>query len=301
VPLAYVTLRWGRMNLEQAAGTLAVGGPRSVLDHVLYHAAVLPDTVGWPVLLLAIPGAVLLARRGGPALPVLGAWLVVSYAMISYVRIKDPRQGFFWIAPFAVAAGLGLARLLEALPLGRARPALVAAAAAGLMAVQFERAPMNWCDGFEAVAKDVRERWEGTALLVSVEHDGNLILRIREIDPGLKLRVYRSEKIFESMRVYKSWGVESVVESGDEIEDSLRRYGVRYVLVEDGIRDETGVERMLRERVRTDHYELAATYEVLYPGDRPRRLGLYRYRGEIAEQPVSPTFYVPIVGMAFKK
>jgi hypothetical protein len=161
---------------------------------------------------------------------------------------------------------------------------------------------MNWCEGFGTVAKDVRGRWEGAALLVSVEHDGNLVFRLRALDPELQLRVYRSEKIFEKMRVYKkAWGTEAKVASGEEICDALGRYGVRLALVEDDIRDETEVERMLRTVVRSDRFENLATYEVRYPGDRPRRLGLYRYVGEIADPPESPTFYLPIAGMEFQR
>jgi hypothetical protein len=170
------------------------------------------------------------------------------------------------------------------------------------MAVQVARAPMNWCEGFDAAAKDIRDRWEGAALLVSVEHDGNLILRLRALDPELKLRVYRSEKIFEKMRVYKkAWGTEAKVGSAEEICDAVGRYGIRYVLVEDDVRDETEVEHMLREIVRSDRFEPATVYDIRYPGDRPRRVGLYRYRGTLADPPESPTFYVPIAGMEFQK
>ncbi len=300
IPLAYVTLRWGTMNLNQAVGSLPVG-EHSILDHVLYHALALPETVGWPVLLLAAPGAFALARRGRLDVSLVAVWMATCYVMIAVVRIKDARQGFFWAPPFALLAGLGLARLAHAIPLSRARPALVAAVAAGLMALDLSRAPMNWCEGFDAATKDLRDRWEGTALLVSVEHDGNLVFRLRALDREMRLRVYRSEKIFEEMYVYKSWGVEARIGGEEEICDAIRRYGIRHVLVEDDLRQETEVERMLRAAVRSDRFERAATYDVRYPGAQPRRLGLYRYRGELQDPPESPTFYLPIAGMEFRK
>jgi hypothetical protein len=151
------------------------------------------------------------------------------------------------------------------------------------------------------MAKDVRARWEGAALLVSVEHDGNLIFRLRALDPELRLRVYRSEKIFEKMLVYKSWGVESKVLTHDEICDAARRFGMRYALVEDDIRQPTEVEHLLRACVRSDRFERVADYDLLYPRTGQRRVSLYRYRGPIDDPPESPTFYLPIAGMEFQR
>lgn len=298
VPLAYVTFRWGSVNLDQAVGNKPMG-ERSVLSHALFHALALPETVGWPVLLLALPGAVALARRGRQDLALVLSWIVVCYAMMAVVRIKETRHGFFWTPAIALVAGLGLARLLEFVP--RWRPALVVAAAAALMAVDLLRAPMNWCEGMKEAAASVHDRWEGAALLMSVEHDGDLIFRLRALDPDLKRSVYRSEKIFEQMFVYKSWGVEAKVKTQDEIYDALRRYGIRNVLVEDDIRNATDVERLLRESVRSDRFECTATFEVRYPGGRPRRLGLYRNLGPVDDPPESPTFYLPGAGMQFQR
>jgi hypothetical protein len=300
VPLAYVTLRWGRMNIDQAVGSLPMG-ERSLLDHALYHAIALPRTVGWPVLLLALPGAVSLVRRGRFDLSLVGTWTVLCYLMMAVVRIKEPRHGFFWTPPFALMAGLGLARLAETLPLPRWRAALATGIAAALMALNVVRAPVNWCEGFEATARDLRDRWEGAALLVSLEHDGNLVFRLRALDPDLQRRVYRSEKIFEKMFVYKAWGVETKVGSEEQIFDAIRRYGIRNVLVEEEIRDPTEVERLLRACVRSDRFEPMATYDVRYPGGRPRRLRLHRYRGEVDDPPESPTFYLPVTGMEFQR
>lgn len=103
------------------------------------------------------------------------------------------------------------------------------------------------------------------------------------------------------MFVYKSWGVDAKIHTEEEVCDAMRRFGIRYVLVEEEIRQPTDVEKLLRACVHSDRFEQATAYDVLYPGDRPRRLGLYRYKAPIDDPPESPTFYLPIAGMEFQR
>ena len=303
LPLAFVTFRWGGLNLSQVAGSADLA-PIEGLQQLGFYLTDLPRAIGWPALGLAAIGAALLlalwrqgsAREQRLPLALLGAWLALCYLQMTLTAIKEPRFAFFWTPAFALAAAAGASGLAARLP----RPAWSAALAALLMLALFgghlARAPMAWSEGLAEVARWIDDHFEGSAVLTSVDREGALVLRIRELDHERRLRVYRSAKLFESMMVRKNWGEGARVESASEIREAIARYGIRHIVAEHGIRKPTEVETLLRETLAGDEFEVAAVFPVRYP-NREVELVVYRFRGEIRDPGERPAQFLPIVGM----
>jgi hypothetical protein len=298
VPLAYVTLRWGTLNLQQASGGLSFRD-LSWLEHATYHLRILPATAGWP-LLAAASLAPAWALRAGQRLHRLDAalflsWFVLGYLWVAGIALKEPRQGYLWVAVVALAAGVGLARAFA-----RVRePAVVwgvaLAATATLFGVTLARAPAAWTEGLAPVAAHLSEHWEGTAVVTSLDHEGALIFRMRGLDVERRFRVYRSSKIFESSVVRRGPGVPRVDTAADVVA-ALRRYGVRYLVVEPELRQPSEVDVLLRGVVAGPEFQVHAEFTVLYPSG-PARIVVYRYLGSIQEPGERPRIFLPIIDM----
>ncbi len=305
-PLAYVTLRYGGVNLGQAFSQREEALP--LLTHLSFHLLWLPRSVGWPVLGLSALGLAraLGARATGSAIEriswaLLLAWAVVGYAFLLPL-LKEVRHGFPWIPVFAVLGGIGLARVLSPFRDARAIVAGASAACVGLFASGASEQKL-WCEGFEGPATHLAEHWDGAAVLTSLEHDGSFVFRMRSVGDE-RFRVYRSAKIFESTMLHKRWGVDAKIASSVELYAALERYGIRYVVLEDEIPSETPVERLLREAVQSDRFAREAEFPVVCPSFREnglqahlRQVGVFRYLGEIRETAERPPIFLPVVKM----
>jgi 4-amino-4-deoxy-L-arabinose transferase-like glycosyltransferase len=114
IPFALMTYAFGRFNM-----TLAVAQP--VEDHVtngaFYYVTSLPQTAGWPVLLLTVAGAAWALRRGlkrpDTLTLLLLIWVVVGFIVFSFVALKDGRYALHMLLPFAVFAAMFMDRLLQ--------------------------------------------------------------------------------------------------------------------------------------------------------------------------------------------
>ncbi len=307
LPLVFVTLRFGALNLAQAFSQLE-GDRMPLVDHLLYHLRLLPGTVGWPLLALSVVGSARLlgAARGAGAearrnLAVGAAWLLFGYAAVSAI-LKEPRHGLLWLPVFACAAALGLRGIAMRIPgraVGAASAVLICLA---LFAFGLDRS-QRWCEGLDVAARHLARDWQGEALLTSARWDGALVFRMRTLDPERRFRVYRSSKIFESGMIHRRFGRESRVEGAAEIRDALSRYGIRYLLVDRLPLHPSEVDTLLRETVRGPEFERAAEFDTscpaFPPGGGPLQplavpLDLYRFLGELRDPPERPSIHLPV-------
>jgi 4-amino-4-deoxy-L-arabinose transferase-like glycosyltransferase len=132
--LARQTLRFGDplVGLREAAGQLGRFLPELSMP-VWYYASALPGMVTWPVLLLAIAGAVEAWRRRDDTGRCATLVVAVLLLWFSAYRFKEERQitaALPWVALLAVLGGRALLRGVAVSPRGR-----LALAALGLGAI----------------------------------------------------------------------------------------------------------------------------------------------------------------------
>jgi 4-amino-4-deoxy-L-arabinose transferase-like glycosyltransferase len=133
-PLVGIFLAFGRYNLEQAASVPTAINPRWSIAGWTYYASVLPASVTWPLMALALAYVACLPwrrfRLERVDLVFFAAWLATGYAFYSLVAVKEPRYDLFAVYPVALAGVLFLDRALTAF---RWRPAVALALAAAIL------------------------------------------------------------------------------------------------------------------------------------------------------------------------
>ena len=304
--LGYITLKWNMVNVRQAVGILRIGNISSLVNHLLFHIKILPESMGMPILIMACAGAVLLCiKKFRDSIKSrdfnLGVTLIIIYCIICYTQqafaVRSPRYGFFLMPILAIISSVPICWCLRrSLIKNSARICsiilLICVFAGSLTSLR-----TNWCEGFYEPAQYLKHHWEGSAILIDIHIDAPLIFHLRALDKNKHFRIYRSEKIFESMKIFKSWGVKSFIESEKELFDALSAYGIRYVFLERNMLNQSRVDKLLGEAVKTNNFEKVKHFIVYYEGNRPKYLYLYRYKKDIAAVGAIPPMHLPIINM----
>ena len=303
VPLAYVTFRWGMFNLEQAFSQLETR-TLTLWEHVSFHIVWLPDVLGWPLLALAVAGlAVLWRHRGEPEgrlnLAVALVWLGVSYLTLTSL-VKEPRHQLVWTPLAATLGGIAFAELGR---LNRSALAAAAVAGAAMFGWSLSQGRPLWCERLDEPVRWLEANPEdGSAILTSIEGVGSLVFRVRSEDTERRMRVYRSDKVFESRMINPHWDVVSRVENAEAIKRAFSLYGIRFMVLQPELRGFTEVEQMLLELAASDDFEPVAQFDVacpIHPAHEQFQqveyaLSIYRFRGELAEAVQIPSLALPI-------
>jgi len=167
--LIAVTLALGGANVAQSVGGNLHQTKRFDLQRWLVYLLWLRTLMGWPVLIAAGLGAVVLvarrARSPGWTSTVLG-WIVAFYLVHSYFSAREPRYASLWLPPFCALAALGLRALPFALPIPRrgsiTRVPVGALLLVGLIAYTVGRTAVvgqhHVSDAYQRAAADLRDR-----------------------------------------------------------------------------------------------------------------------------------------------
>ena len=216
----------GKSDWDNVAG-LAAGHPVLSVARWSEYAGLLPSQLGWPVLLLAVPGAALLWRRTrSPGRRWIAAlmltWFVFGYAFFSAIRQHEPRHDLYIVFPLVLCAATALDAALSRLS-GRLAP--VAAVLA--FAITVGATPVRRVTGYAEIADYVaRTAPPGTVILSSAFRDGNLIFDLRTHADRTDLHVIRANKLILKFAVDRTWGV---------VQASYDRAGLLRLLQERGV------------------------------------------------------------------
>jgi hypothetical protein len=300
IPLMFVTLKWGMLNIYQSFGNLKE--PLTPLEHILFYFKYLPESVGWIILGMSAVGIIVLwqdrerlVQNSTTEISVFISWTVLCYLQMVVIKIKEPRHGFFWMPIFAILSAVALKSVLSGISSKKWRQAVVIILILWIFSTNLVTRQMNWSQGFYAPAAYLKSHWEGNAVLINIFRDAHFIFRLRAIDTDKKFRVYRSDKIFESMAVYKEWGAKSLIHTEEQFLNALSKYAIRYLLIQDPMPLLTPVEELIRQAVKTDKFEKVKQFQVIYP-DGKATFYLYRFNGSIDYPGTIPPIHLPIVG-----
>jgi len=263
----------------------------------------LPQSISVPILILSISGLIVAATKHGwkvfseyrTEIAFLVSWLLVCYLLMTLIQIKEPRHGFFWLPLFAIPAAWFLYHGLGVIISGKFKHAVSVLMILSLFVINVHASPRNWSEGFLKPAEYITDNWEGSALLTSIIGDGPLIFHIRTLDPDRRYRIYRSVKVFESMMVYSKWHQETFLETPEEFLDSLRRWGIRDILVEIEMPDMSPADSIIRTTLTKPEFKKIMDFPVRYFYGRNAVLSLYRYTGDISQPGKIPEIHLPIV------
>ena len=297
---ALSTKKWRllpRLAMARALGiTLLLAGPfyalslavdrRSISGNVfkgaftvahphLFYVLALPQQLGWPVLVLALLGLATCrwwAKRENVALML--SWIVGCCCITALLATKDPRYTIYLVPAFVYFATAPLVSrsLAPKLRIFGCIGALVLVAGYSLRAWRFQR---PYVSGFASAAQYVSQISDSHVILYDGDLAGNFMFFLRTHDPAGRFFVLR--KALYATAAMKEFGAEDLIRSPAELEDLLREYGIKYVIVEDPVTVRFHAQRILRDRLNTSEFRLLRAFPIdtNIPSVRGRQVLLY--------------------------
>jgi hypothetical protein len=232
----------------------------SGIAKAVFYWRTLPGQLGWTLLALSLLGLVTSPRwdRRTTTLLML-TWIGSGCVMFTLIGLKSPRHMLYWLPPFTYfAAGL-LTRMFPRQPL-RAIAGGAAVLLLGSSLVIGWRYERPYVSGYSAAAKAVTQAASGGVILYDCDLPGNFIFFLRTNDPQRHFLVLR--KALYTFRINKRWGSQELVHDREGIEDLLRRSGVRFVIVSEHMHLNFGVQRTLRDMLRSKPFRLLGRFPI---------------------------------------
>jgi hypothetical protein len=234
----------------------------SLSRRLLFYPGALPNQLGgWMLLLLAGLG-VATARwwnKRPEASTLMVLWIVSCYLTFTVIGHKEARYALYWIPPFLYFAG-GLLANDQLWRSGRAWKSVAAClllANAIIVARHYDRPRV---EGYAAAAHWVTNAGKQGVILYDGDLPGNFIFFVRANDPRRRFVVLR--KALYAFRITASRGSEDLVHSKEELQDLIRRSGIRYVLIGNNREHALVEQHWLSEVLQTRQFGLAATFPI---------------------------------------
>lgn len=252
-PLVPITLYLSPFNVA-----LATGLAQSVAQEGRLQEAVRALTLAWrahftpAVLAVAAAGFLLLVVRRHVAALLIAAWVgtTAAFVVLMGTSVDPERYGIYWIPAIGLAVGAAASPLT-----GRARRVAVAAVGLALVTqmVAASGVRLPGAAGYEEAAQFVVGAPRGSTVMFAGDIDtGFFTFFVRKHDPERHAIVLRADKILTTSFM-GAVAAEDRVSSREELHETLRRFGVGYVVVEER-KSESEVQNWLLDEVRTAGY-----------------------------------------------
>lgn len=232
------------LNFDQALGRHPVSSINNIRDALLYYPKIVPNQIGYKILLLAIIGFSLnlwrflfkkpLYKRELFLLAV--TWITFNYLFITSIRHYEQRYAFFWIPAFVLLAVSGISQIVDLIKFNTLRQLLL------IMLIFFESISFIFMPasppkyffrkGLAQVAKCVNRHIHGPSILIHLHHDGTLIFRLRELSFNKNHYIFRALKLFAINYFGPDWGLQDQVKSINEMRKTLDGLGVNLFVIQ---------------------------------------------------------------------
>lgn len=295
LPLVPLTLKYSQINLMIVAeamepGERATGGNFVRVARRLFTG---PFALSVPVAALAAVSAIAALLKRDSRVLVFVVWIAAVFAALFLLGVGNDRFVCYWLAAFSGLA----AALVQNWPSRRLRGAIalsiVAVAGwqlADLLAATTRpsRAHVRAVEvrGYEDAARFVTTIRRGETVLYSAAVDtGYFVFFLRKHDPRRELVLIRADKLLTTSRM-DVLDFERRIGDPSEIVPLLRKYGVGYVVIEEGEYPD-GPLRWLQDGVRGAPFALA--HRVPFESNDVRLKGkaisVYAVEGPVAPDP----------------
>jgi len=281
-PVAYVTWRFGAASLAAAAGSrhAALWSAENWLANLHFLAT---TQTGPALAAFALAGVLLASLRRDKGMLFLVLFAAADYLAFSLVSYKSSRLSMFWVPAVTSLAVYFVCEIG-----GRKKYRAMKVALIGLLVV-FQGAYLYrfgrfvHVRGYEDAAKYVVAESSGAhTVLVGAYHNGNFVFHVRAQDPRGRLAVLRSSKVLYTSAVMPRFGTKVFCRNEADILKLLRRFGTRFVVIEDRPvkrEEDNEATRALRRLVRGGRFarRKSIAVESNDPLLKDLRLDLYEY------------------------
>jgi hypothetical protein len=312
LPLVAMQIEFGAVNTASALGSARDDASRGSVAAWTYYLTVMPQQLGWPVVILAggyVLGIVVRRdwRLAGPESTFLLVWFVCGYLFFSFIMVREPRHDLMVLWPVVVAALLGLDRLVSAFPALRrvGVPGYVPPAAFGISMVVWSLLAVQvpYVEGYREAASAVADRAPPNSnVLFNGYRDGNFVFNMRA-SGRQDIGVLRADKLLLRVSIERERGVQVVDIAREELLGKLRRYRVGYVVSQPGFWTDLASMRVLAEVLEDpEQFRLVETIDTAANyKNTDKQLRVYKYLGNIADEAEPITLEMVGIGETFSE
>jgi len=291
VPVVAISFMLGDQQVAQSIGGGGAGGGASFFDRftwekLAYYWSVLPSQLTWPVLVLAVIGAVWGAWRRDCRIVFFVLGIAATYVFFTSLKHSGlPRYSIFWLPSFCLLAVLPLAYGTE-----RVWRMAAAAVVAVLVAVNLVLSYTVWepryVTGLREAAAYVAEHNRTRAVLIHSYSNGTFTYFVRREDPERRLFVLRSGKLFSASSIMPNSRSIVYAESREDLREILGAHGIDLVVADSRDFTNLPIQQEFLEYLDSEDFELVHSIpiESNAPRYEDQSLNVYRFvgRGEVA-------------------
>jgi 4-amino-4-deoxy-L-arabinose transferase-like glycosyltransferase len=279
IPAVLLTLRFGAVNLENVAGSAAVGLSLADPRAWVFYARAIPAQIGIvPAVLAPVGAAALLMRHDvtpavgddigangtAPSRPVwlstlMLTWFAFGYLFFSAIAVREPRHDLSILLPVVVCAALALHRFLPS------RIAQASMLALGLLTMAYSLTffPVPTVRGYREIADYVAANLPHNGIVVySGYRDANFVFAMRTHAERDDVTILRADKLLLRMAVTRDWGVQQTNLDTQEIAAMLRKYGVTMIVAQRGFWDDLRQMNRFNQVIQSSDFREIAHFEV---------------------------------------
>lgn len=247
-------------KVQPHAALAVYQGNRPIAYPFAYYFTILPHQLGWTFLVLATIGLVTWRWWGKrESVVIMFMWIVACYVSFTWFALKEPRYILNWMPAFIYFA---LSPLTS-----KSLPQSIRLVAAALILVLLgHEAWSGWhyqrpyISGYVSAAQRLAEDKRGGIVLYDGDLSANFCFYLRTRDSARRYVVMR--KGLYATRNAKIFGAVELVKTPEELQDLLRLYGIRYILVERNAPIEFQIQKTLRELLGTSQFKLLRTFPI---------------------------------------
>jgi hypothetical protein len=230
------------------------------IGRVTYYARTLPATFSPALLALAVLG-LLLARkwniRGQATMMV--CWIVAGYVTFSFFGQRESRFAIYWFPPLVYFA-VGLLTAFFQRPKLRWAMRGVAAVLVAVVALPAWSQQRPYISGYKDIASQLVNQYHAGIVLFDGRVPGNFVFYMRALDPKRHFVVLR--KLLYADDIRPGQNSEELLHSREQLVDVFRRDGIRFVVVSENSPLRFGVQRILREQLQSDQFQLLGRFPI---------------------------------------
>ena len=230
------------------------------IERITYYARTLPATFSPALLALAVLGLLLARRwntRGQATMMV--CWIVAGYVTFSFFGQRESRFAIYWFPPLVYFA-VGL--LTEFFQKPKLRWAMrgVAALLVAIVALPAWSQQRPYISGYKDIASQLVNQYHAGIVLFDGRVPGNFVFYMRALDPKRHFVVLRKSLYADDIRPGQN--SEELLHSREDLADAFRRDGIRFVVVSENTPLRFGVQRILREQLQSDQFQLLGRFPI---------------------------------------
>ncbi len=230
------------------------------LERFTFYARALPASFSRTLLVLAVLGFLLAPRWDKRwQTPIMVCWIVAGYFTFSFFGQKESRFAIYWFPPLVYFA-VGVLTQLFKIPWVRVAMRGAAALLVLQLAVPAWSHERPYISGYKDVASRLVDQYHAGIILFDGRVPGNFVFYMRALDPKRHFLVLRKSLYVDDIRPGAT--TEELLHSRDELLDIFRRDGVRFVVVSENAPRRFDVERILREELQSDHFQLLGRFPI---------------------------------------